>query len=164
MISLTAFKSAQFDEYLVKSFFIEKFTRFIEWSDNSDINNKSLPFKISVIGEDPFKGKLEEYYSDKKIKNKNVEVEYYTTLSEDISCDLLFITELDDNEIEDIVKLARNKSILTVSDTKGYAKKGVIINFFIEGSKIRFEINEKAAKDSNLSISYLLLNTARIIE
>ncbi len=164
MISMTAFKSAQFDEYLIKAVFIEKFTRFIEWPKNSSVYNKSHPFKISVIGEDPFKGKLEEYYSDKEIKNKSVEIEYHESFNDSINCNILFVAEIDDDEIEDIISYAKIKSILTVSDTKGYAKKGIIINFFIDENKIRFEINEKSARDNNISISHLLLNTARIIE
>jgi hypothetical protein len=62
-----------------------------------------------------------------------------------------------------ILSCTGNKPILTVSDTKGFAEKGVLINFYMMGDKIKFEINEKAVHESGLVMSYRLLNLARIV-
>ena len=44
------------------------------------------------------------------------------------------------------------------------AEKGVLFNFYTASNQIKFEINEKAVRGSGLSINYLLLNVARIVE
>ena len=41
-------------EYKIKGVLLEKFVDFIDWPDGSDISDKSKPFVISVIGENPF--------------------------------------------------------------------------------------------------------------
>ena len=51
----------------------------------------------------------------------------------------------------------------TVSETKNYAKLGVIINFFISNNKVRFEINETAVQLSGLYMNFRLLNLAKIV-
>ena len=50
--------------------------------------------------------------------------------------------------------------MLTVGDTKGFVDQGVIINFILEGSKVRFEIKPEAADRAGLRISSKLLQLA----
>ncbi|HHJ53866.1 MAG TPA: YfiR family protein, partial [Caldithrix abyssi] len=52
----------------------------------------------------------------------------------------------------------------TISDTPGFAKKGVMVNFYDWKGFIRFEINKKAVESSNLKFSSRLLRLARIVE
>ena len=40
---------------------------------------------------------------------------------------------------------------------------GVVINFFIEDSKVHFEINLKAAEQDNIQISAQLVRLGRIV-
>jgi hypothetical protein len=51
-------------------------------------------------------------------------------------------------------------SILTIGDTAGFARQGVIINFYLENRKVRFEINAAAARRAGLTISSKLLKLA----
>ena len=52
---------------------------------------------------------------------------------------------------------------MTMGDVSGFAQHGVMINFYMEHNKVRFEINEDRVKDSNLSVSSQLLKLARIV-
>jgi hypothetical protein len=76
---------------------------------------------------------------------------------------MLFIASSAAEILSEILSNTRDKPILTVSDTNGFAAKGVLINFFLAGDKIKFEINEKAVHESGLVMSYRLLNLARIV-
>jgi hypothetical protein len=67
------------------------------------------------------------------------------------------------SNLENIIKKISKKPILTIGETNGFCEKGVHINFIITNSKVRFQINEKAVKNSNLKISHLLLQTGTII-
>jgi hypothetical protein len=49
---------------------------------------------------------------------------------------------------------------LTVGDTDRFVETGGMINFVKEGKKIRFEINEAAAKRAGLRVSSKLLSLA----
>jgi len=49
VLNLPAISMAQQGEYKIKAAFLEKFTRFIEWPESSNMSDKSKPFIISVI-------------------------------------------------------------------------------------------------------------------
>ena len=80
-----------------------------------------------------------------------------------LSCHILFISSSEKKNIEEILTRLGNHDILTVGETEGFARKGVIINFFLEKKNVRFEINVDAATRSNLKLSSRLLRLAHII-
>jgi len=162
ILGLPVILYAQATEYTVKAAFLERFTRFIEWPESSAIADTSKPFILGVIGKNPFALILEEFYANQKIRNKKVEIRYFSSPDGIEKCHLLFISHSSKNQLSRILSRTRNKPILSVSDTKKFAEEGVLINFYIVENKIRFEINESAARKSGLSISYLLLNMAKI--
>jgi len=155
---------AQISEYEVKAVFLERFTRFIEWPEESEINDTIKPFVISVIGKNPFEGILEETYSTQKIMDKPVTIRFISKIEQIEDTDILFITESKGKQLLKIISYTKNKPILTVGDTKGFAKKGVIINFYLRNDNVRFEINKSAARESGSLVSSLLFNLARDIE
>ncbi len=166
LIFLSLFVStltAQISEYRVKAVFLERFTRFTEWPGESAINDTTKPFVISVIGKNPFGNLLEETYSSQKILNKNIEIRYISKIDQIEETNILFISKSKQKELSKILSYTKDKPILTVGDTKGFAKKGVMINFYLSSGKLRFEINETAVKESGLSMSYLLLQVALIV-
>jgi len=154
---------AQTDEYLLKAGFLERFTRFIEWPGETNIADNTKPLVISVIGKNKFDEKLYQFFETTKIKYRKVEIRYISELEEIQDSHILFITKSKEKQLSGILFLTQDKPVLTVSDTDGFGKKGVRINFYIEQNKIRFEINKKAIQKSGLQISYLLLNLAKII-
>ena len=164
LLNLPIIVFAQPVEYTLKAAFLERFTRFVDWPVESGIADTSNSFVLGVIGKNPFGAILERVYSTQKIKNKKVKILHISNPNEIHGCNLLFISESKKKELDKILSLTKNKPILTVSDTKGFAKEGVLINFYLAGNKVRFEINESAVRTSGLSMSYLLLKSARIIK
>ena len=79
-------------------------------------------------------------------------------------CNLVYIGKTDDSTLARLIAALKSKPVLTVSDTRGFAQKGVHINMFVQQERIRFEINHKSAVASGLKISHLLLKLARIVE
>ena len=152
------------DERLLKAAFLERFTRFIEWPDRIEYAPKSHHFVMVVYGENPFGKILDDVYSRQKIKERKVDI-YCTDKFQDIpeNAHLIFISGSKKDELDNIIPELHKKPVLLIGDTKGYAEKGVYINFFIEDNKLRFEINEKAVQSSDLRVSYLLMNSAKII-
>ena len=80
---------------------------------------------------------------DKEIRNKNVTIQYLTKIDDSINCDVLFVSESYKDDLNDVLLYTKGKPILTIGDTEGFAKEGLIINFYLSEQKIRFEINEK---------------------
>ena len=79
-------------------------------------------------------------------------------------CDILFISENMSKNDDQIIEYSSQKSILTIADSKNFAKRGVMINFFLKDSSVQFKINQEAAKKANIFISYHLLKMAEVVE
>ena len=152
------------DAYTVKAVFLERFTRFVEWPPEAAIDAKLQPFIIAVIGKNPFGTRLDTIYSTRKILDKKVKIIYISNVNEIEGCHLLFVSKSKKNDFHKIISFTRNKPILTIGDTTGFAKKGCLMNFYTLDNLIRFKVNEKAVRESGLSMSYLLLKAARIVK
>ena len=76
---------------------------------------------------------------------------------------LLDVLEFPDVLLESVIvdTDTRGLSILTVSELDRFVQAGGMIQFVIEGNKVRFEINDQAAREANLRISSKLLSVAR---
>lgn len=153
---------AQHSDALIKTVFFERFSRFIDWPANN-----SATFKIAVIGDDNnIKTELKRVYARQKIQDKPVEIVTINSVDEisTSKCHILFIAESEAKDIEAILEKTKNKPILTIGDTKGFEKKGIIINFYLRGESVHFKINEQKAKNSGFYISYHLLQIAEVIQ
>jgi len=151
-------------EYTLKAVFLERFTRFIDWPEDTSQENSPESFIINVIGNPEFSALLRNIYQTQQIQGKRVTIQDINNPSEIQAPHLLFISDTSDETLTSILKQTQNTPTLTVSDTEGFAEKGVMINFFMSRKqKIRFEINELAFKESELYISYKLLSVAKIV-
>ena len=76
-------------------------------------------------------------------------------------CQVLFISRSERERVPQIVAAVKDSPVLTVGDIPGLVDQGVSINFTLEGSKVRFEINTDAADKAGLKISSKLLQLAK---
>ena len=155
---------AQIDEYLIKGVFIEKITRFVIWPQTPEFADTTKPIIIGIFGENPFDKKLNTIYSKQKIKSKPVEIRHISTINDVDKVDILFISYSESAQIQEILRKTKDKPILTFGDTQGYAEEGVMVNFYVESNRVRFEINDAATRNSKLQFSYILLNQAKIVK
>lgn len=160
---LSAYSFSQANVYVLKAVYLEKFSRFVTWPEESAMDNVNEPFIISVIGKTPLTGNLEQIYSIQKINNKQVIIKRISHLYEIENSHILFIAESERKNLQNIITLTKNLPVLTISETTGFAEKGVLINFYEENNKLRFEINETAVLQSPLKMSFYLLNSAKIV-
>jgi hypothetical protein len=163
LIGCLNISQAQSTEYLLKAGFMERFTRFIEWPSDSIQSDTTKPFIILILGKNPFGENLKYVFSKTRIKDRKVLINYASKLDTTSYCHMIYIGNTTTRELRSILNYTQNKPIITVSETEGYGSQGVLINFFIENNKIRFEINPEAFRKSGLRVSHLLLNTAKII-
>ena len=151
-------------EYEIKAVFLERFTRFIEWPHMNPAEKPLKHFVIGVIGENPYGGLLEQIYSERKIKDRKVEIRYLEEAKESLSCHLVFISASKKHDLNQLLSFTEDKPILTVSDSKGFAEQGVLINFYMDKRRVRFIINESAVRKSGLIMNYRLLEFAKIVK
>src|SRR5580765_7865487 len=132
-------------EYQVKAACIYNFTKFVEWPPEA-FPERSSPFVIGVIGEDPFNGELERAVQGKDVGGRGFVVRHLRNANEAKLCHILFISRSERKGMGDILAVVSSLPILTVSETDRFVQAGGIINLLIEQNKVHFEINAAAAK------------------
>jgi hypothetical protein len=153
--------AAQVPEYRLKAEFLERFTRFIEWPEKAV--PPSAPFTICLYGANPFEDALDDLAAHRKIKERDVKVRVVKSLPEADACQVLFIPAAQKESLERILLATVGKPVLTVGDTEGFAERGVLVNFYLQESNVRFEVNDAAARRAGLEISSRLLKLARVV-
>lgn len=161
---LTNVAHAQVSEYEYKAAFIERFTRFVEWPENSNLSDSDHPFKIAVIGENSFGPALVDLFTHAKVKNKEAEITFTNNISDLLDANLVFVSSSEKRRIEEILSAIAGKPILIISDSRGFCEMGTHINMYKDGAYIRYEINPSALEKSGLKVNSLLLTSAKIVE
>ncbi len=147
-------------DYQVKSTFIYRICKFTQWPNPSD---PSKPFIISILGE-TLPGKEIVFPETQCIQKRKVLIRKIRLLSEIEDSDALFITSSEESRLDLILEYIGDKPILTFGDTRGFAQRGVIINFFIKGKRVSFEINHEASKKASLGLNSQLYAIGKVIK
>ena len=142
-------------ETQIKAVFLEKFTHLIEWPEETETS-----FVVCVLNDEAFADALEEIYQVKTFKNRQVKVLNINKKEDIKECQLLFIGK-ETSQINKVLKHIEGKPILTVSDDKENVPEDVMITMFLNKSRFKYIINNKAAQDVNVKISHLLLRSAQ---
>ncbi|MBK5284907.1 MAG: YfiR family protein [Bacteroidia bacterium] len=140
------------DEYGIKTLFVYNFTKYIEWP----LTAKKDYFEIDVVGESDIIKPLEELAQNKKINQKKIIVKVING-DEEITGDLVFIAASKSNQLATVIKNCKGKNVLIVTESANLATKGAAINFKVIDNKVRFELNQTAAKNSGLKLSNQLV-------
>ncbi len=148
-------------EYAIKARFLLQFPEFVAWPPEAGLGDPSRPFVVLVLGTSPFESYLDAAFAGRKVKGHPVKVVYSQDPARIEDCNLLFICASERDHLKDISARIGPRPILTVGDTEGFSRRGVMINLIVENNLPRFEVNLASARFNGLGISAQLLSLAR---
>lgn len=154
---------AQSKEYQIKAAFLYNFAQFVNWPA-ATLADTNAPFYIGVLGDDPFNGALDGMVQGESIDNHKIVIERSQNVEDLKNCEMIFVSKSERKHVPEILSELDSRPILTVSEIKGFAERGGSINFYQEGTKLRFEINLGAAQHDGLKISAQLLSLGKIVQ
>jgi hypothetical protein len=149
-------------EYQVKAIYLYNFGRFVQWPPNATAA-KGDSFSICVLGQDPFGPSLDSTLAGETLDGKPLAVKRISTPRDAGECRILFISSTEENHLKEILAALDELSILTVSDMPAFSRRGGMIQFVLEGDKVRFEINLTKAETAKLTLSSELLKVATTV-
>lgn len=138
---------AEATEYDLKAAFLCNFVQFVKWSGGASST-------VGILGDDPFEGKLQKALRGKLGIKRSRRPEDLKT------CQIVFVSKSERGNVGAILSSLEGTNVLTVGDMDGFAKQGGVIGFTMDGDKVRFEINEGAARRAGLELSSRLLKLA----
>jgi hypothetical protein len=154
---------AQPREYQIKAAFLVNFVQFVTWPSNA-FADADAPLRIAVLGADPFGGALDRAVRSAPPGPHKIVVTHCDKVADCKNCQMIFIARSEDKNQAAVLSQLDSQPILTVSESTGFAKRGGVINFFVENNKVRFEINPSAAQRDKLKISSQLLNLGKLVD
>jgi DNA invertase Pin-like site-specific DNA recombinase len=114
------------------------------------------------VGEDPFGAALDSV-EGKSAKGRQIHIERKPTAETLRQCHVAFISDSERPRIDQLLNTTENITVLTVSDIDRFARRGGVIGLLLEGDKVRFEVNVRAAERAQLKLSSNLLRLASIL-
>ncbi len=149
-------------EYQVKAAFLFNFAKFVEWPTDA-FASADAPLQICVLGQDPFDRDFERGIEEKTVSGHPIEIVHPSGLPQAKACQILFVAASEGPHLQEILRGLKRTSVLTVGDAAGFARMGGMINFVLEDSRVRFEINVQAAERAHLKLSARLLTVAKTL-
>jgi hypothetical protein len=141
-------------EYHVKAGFLFHFAQLADWPAGAGGGSQ---FELCVLGDDPFKGELENTLGGKAIGSRPIHILHVKQSQDARVCQVLFISSSEDQRLPKIFKDLGNSAVMTVGEANDFIDRGGMIRFTFEQDKVRFEINLKPADAAGLKFSSRLL-------
>jgi hypothetical protein len=162
-------------QYPLKAAYLLNFGSLITWPKEA-FKPTDGKFVIGVLGKDPFGETLQRIERERTVQQPGmaplkIRVLRFKSMDDYEPCHILFISSspaagreretVRDRLDAAIKKLTETKDahVLLVSDTQGFARKGVAVNFLVNLNEntINMEINRASEKRAGLTISSRLL-------
>lgn len=147
-------------DYQVKAGVIGNLVNYCQWPANSTVANPVIPFIVGALEDNDVISFLSEIAKTKKIGGKQAKILIISNDEEIKNCNLLYISGISENRLQNILETIGNLPILTVADVPDFEEKGVMINVFNVGKKIQFNVNLTAVRKNGLLLHSKLLRLA----
>ncbi len=150
---------AQEINYKLASLYVYNFAKYIEWPASSPQSE----FVIGILGNSAVLSELQSVAQQKKINGKTVVVKRISNAEEAASCQIVFISAKESNEAKTITD--KGAPVLVISEKPGMAKKGSMINLFVddEDDRTKFEINKAMIEKHKLKVAGELLKLGIVV-
>lgn len=142
----------------VKAAFVYNFAKFVDWPADS---TAAGDFQICVAGQDSLGSKISRTLEGKTLRNRTIRVRPISWTTDELTgCHMLYLNGSGSPNVERMLDAAQKKPILTIGEGENFNRNGGIIRFLLVDGKVRFTINQAAARTSGLNISAKLLEVA----
>lgn len=136
----------------------------IAWPKNRNMEDRSRPFSIGVLGQSGLDMALIEASTTRRVRGKPVVVRYAKRVQDLLDCHLVFLRSSDAHRLPEVLEVLHNRAVLTVADTAHYSASGVMVNLVLDRRHITMVINPGVMKKSGLEASGHLLRLAQVVD
>jgi hypothetical protein len=155
-------QNVQLTEDQIKAGFLFNFTKFVEWPPDAFVDSND-PIVVGIISENAVSKLLSEVAVSKSVNGRAVVVKRFKEGQDLRGCHILFVSSTEEKHVTQILEGLKGSSVLTVGEVAGFIQSGGMINFFVEGNKVRLEINLDASARGRLKISAKVIAVARLV-
>lgn len=137
---------------------MSKFPQFVTWPPESLDGRPTID--LCVAPPNPFGSDLASLVEGEVVSGRSLAVRTVDTVAGLRGCHLLFVREATRNAVHPLLAAAQLLPILTVGDDEDFLDQGGIVALRLVGGRVRFDVNDEAARHVGLRISSQLLTLA----
>lgn len=149
-----------YDEDVVKAVLLERIVTFLSWSSPTA---STQPVDMVVLGQGTLGSEVQRMYGRRKFAGRSVAVRYAESPEQIGKAHIVIIGREHERNLRGVLDACSREGVLTVGDTPGFGERGVAINFYRDGTRVRFEVAPSALKRARIQASYKLLTLARVV-
>lgn len=143
----------------VKAAYLYKFASYVEWP-GTVFAYRDSPIVIGVAGDEVLRKLLARMVVDKTVDGRPLDVRRVQAGDALDDVHILFVGEADGRDQAEIVRAARGRPVLLVSDSRDVRSFGSMINLVNVEQRLRFEVALGPVGRSGLKLSALMLSAA----
>lgn len=143
-------------EYQTKAGLVYNLMNYVTWP-----GAENRPLVLGILGANPFGDYLNNLPSG---KGRSIRLTFFRSLKGLEGCDAVFICESEEDRLPEILRALQGHPTLTLGDTPGFARRGVMINLVLAQERVALEVNLQSARRAGLGISSAVLSRAKVFE
>lgn len=145
-------------EYNVKAVNVYGFCRFVTWPQDAFDQEKS-DLIVGIYGESPIESALKTIAQKKTVNNRRLQVVLCKSEADVAKCHVAFVSgSVDSEEQFRVIRETIGRPVVLIGEYTGFGRAGGIANFYINEGRVRFELNNNAARARGLKLDAKLLS------
>ncbi len=137
-------------EYKLKAAFLLNFSKFTTWPEQY-FSGPGETFVFCVVGEGPF-GRALEGLESKKVGGRKIHLQYADSIDEAQGCQVMFVSNSEKSNLEQLKQLPDSQPVISVSDIKGFCQSGGTFEFITTGGRLSFIVNNQQATEKGFQV------------
>lgn len=159
LLPLASYASTQAqDELAVRAAFVFNLTKYIEWT------HARTQLTVGFLGDGPMGEVLKQTLAGKSSDARAIDVVLEPSEPALERCDIVYVAYASSKKNREVIEKLRNREVLTVGESDGFAKDHGMVGLVKKGNQIRIEINLEAARVAGIKVSSRLLSVATVID
>ena len=147
----------------IKAGLVYNFLKYTSWP-STVLSQEHPVFHICLLGGDSFEGALHPLQG-RTAQQYKINIRLLHNIGPENKCHVLYIHQTWGRELEKILKRLEGKAILTMSDIKGFARRGGMVELSRQPDKrIHLYINRQKIRQSRLQLEDHLAKLAKMVK
>jgi hypothetical protein len=150
-IAGSAMGQPSFPNLEVKANFMLNFARFVTWPEGI-FESEASELDICILADPIYAGAISSVLSGRKIRRREVQILGPGTSEDALWCHVVIIPEALALLHDEVIDTLGSSSILTISESGGFAQAGGVANLISREGKVRLEVRWEALARSALEL------------
>jgi hypothetical protein len=151
--------ASQTDEVQLRAALTMNFARFVTWPQEA-FGSYTAPFRVAVVSDDSLAAAIEKLARGRSVAGRPITVLRAVPADDLAQVQLVFLGNLDDQRVTQILGKLRGKPVLTVADGGDFTRHGGMIGIVQAGETFRFEVNAEVLNGASLHASGAMMSLA----